>query len=58
MMDYSLLHRIYHFPGLNIPDTQDERACVELLDLFIEFSNEMVRFMIGNDVHIFDCNIE
>ena len=45
MMDFDLLHHVYHFPGLDIPDTQDKTVCAKLMDLFIEFAKKMVRFI-------------
>ena len=42
-MDVQLLHRIYHFNGMDVPDSQDEETCIKLLDLFKEFSKHMVR---------------
>ncbi len=41
-MDFDLLHRIYHFPGVNIPDDQEEGTCAKLADLFVQFSKQMV----------------
>ena len=43
VMNFKLLHFIYHFPGVDLPTSQDEATCEKILDLFISFTEHMVR---------------
>ncbi len=49
-MDFNLLHRIYHFPGVDIPADQGEGTCAKLADLFVQFSKLMVS-LISATIH-------
>ena len=42
-MDVELLHHIYHFPGRDLPTSQDEKTCQRLAELFVDFSDDMIR---------------
>ncbi len=45
-MDFELLHRIYRFPGWDIPEDQGEETCIKLSSLFTEFSKHMVSLVL------------
>lgn len=42
-MNFELLHYIYHFPGVDLPTSQDAATCKKIMDLFISFTEHMVR---------------